>query len=100
MSYELTDDIAEGMSSCCSAAVDDPSGENIEGVCMDCKEHCTIIPEDCQHDEIHAETDEDFDGRAFSYYVCDICGEDVAGDPTADAYDAMIDMQIDEARGK
>ncbi len=46
MSYEIGDDIAEGMSSCCSAAVSDPSGEGIEGVCQDCYEHCGIESED------------------------------------------------------
>lgn len=46
MSYEPTDDIADGMSSCCSAAVDDPSGENIEGRCRDCHEMCEIINEE------------------------------------------------------
>jgi hypothetical protein len=42
MSYELSDAIG-GMSTCCSAAVYDPSGEGIEGVCMDCKEHCGFV---------------------------------------------------------
>ena len=42
MSYSIGDEIVEGMSSCCSAAVIDPSGEGIEGVCADCKEHCGI----------------------------------------------------------
>jgi len=46
MSVEIGDDIADGMSSCCSAAVSDPSGENIEGRCMDCKEMCSIETEE------------------------------------------------------
>ena len=45
MSYELGDDIADGMSSCCSASVSDPSGENVEGRCNDCQEMCEIITE-------------------------------------------------------
>jgi hypothetical protein len=45
MSYELSDCIADGASNCCGAAVYDPSGEGIEGVCMDCKEHCDIESE-------------------------------------------------------
>ena len=43
MSTELSDLYAEGMSNCCSAAVIDPSGENIEGVCKDCSEHCGVV---------------------------------------------------------
>lgn len=46
MSVEVTDLYAEGMSSCCSATVYDPSGENIEGVCKDCGEHCSIVQEE------------------------------------------------------
>ncbi len=46
MSVELNDDRAEGVSNCCFAAVSDPSGENIEGRCMDCKEMCAIVSED------------------------------------------------------
>jgi len=34
------------MSFCCSAAVIDPSGENIEGICSDCGEHCGIVDAD------------------------------------------------------
>ena len=31
------------VSNCCSARVIDPSGENVEGVCSDCKEHCAVV---------------------------------------------------------
>ena len=34
------------MSSCCSAAVSDPSGEGVEGRCADCGEMCQIVSED------------------------------------------------------
>lgn len=43
MSTELSDIYASGVSNCCSAAVIDPSGEEKEGVCTDCGEHCEII---------------------------------------------------------
>lgn len=33
----------EEVSNCCSASVYDPSGESIEGVCADCREHCAIV---------------------------------------------------------
>lgn len=46
MSVETTDFIADGMSECCSASVYDPSGEDIEGICSDCKEHCSVIKEE------------------------------------------------------
>lgn len=46
MSVELSDFIADGMSDCCSAAVDDPSGENNYGRCMDCHEMCEIITDE------------------------------------------------------
>jgi hypothetical protein len=45
MSYEIGDELVDGMSDCCSASVIDPSGEAIEGVCSACKEHCGIIKE-------------------------------------------------------
>ncbi len=37
------------------------------------------------------------------YYVCggvEGCGVELDGNPDEDAYDAMVDAQIDEARGK
>ena len=43
MSYEIGDDISDGMSDCCSAAVSNPSGIGSEGRCMDCKEMCEIV---------------------------------------------------------
>lgn len=46
MSYQVGDEIAQGVSSCCSASVIDPSGENVEGICSDCKEHCGIETEE------------------------------------------------------
>lgn len=54
----------------------------------------------CQHKNRHVETDENMGGHKFSVYVCDSCFEDLPGDPTADAYDDMVDQQIDMARGK
>lgn len=42
MSTELSDIYASGISNCCGAAVIDPSGEEKEGVCADCGEHCAI----------------------------------------------------------
>lgn len=45
MSVEISDLTAAGMSHCCSASVYDPSGEEVEGICADCKEHCSIIKE-------------------------------------------------------
>ena len=46
MSTELSDIYASGVSNCCSASVIDPSGEEKEGVCADCGEHCGIESED------------------------------------------------------
>lgn len=43
MSVEIGDYMADGMSSCCSGAVIDPSGENIEGRCKDCGEMCSVV---------------------------------------------------------
>ena len=37
------EDVAEEFSSCCSSSVINPSGEGNEGVCADCKEHCSIV---------------------------------------------------------
>lgn len=45
MSIELSDIYSDGMSNCCSASVINPSGEGNEGVCNDCKEHCSIVRE-------------------------------------------------------
>lgn len=46
MSTEISDLYASGSSSCCDAAVLDPSGEEIDGVCCDCGEHCSIVKEE------------------------------------------------------
>ena len=46
MSWDISDIYDDGMSNCCSAAVINPSGEGIEGVCADCQEHCTIVIEE------------------------------------------------------
>jgi hypothetical protein len=46
MSTELSDIYASGVSSCCYSAVIDPSGEEIEGTCADCGEHCGIESEE------------------------------------------------------
>lgn len=42
MSVELTDLYAAGVSHCCSASVLDPSGQEVEGICCDCGDHCSI----------------------------------------------------------
>lgn len=46
MSTELSDLYASGVSNCCYAAVLDPSGEEMEGICRDCGEHCGIEDEE------------------------------------------------------
>lgn len=51
MSFELTDLYATGSSSCCDASVIDPSGEELEGVCGDCGEHCGIVTEESYRQE-------------------------------------------------
>ena len=39
----IDEDEINPVSSCCSAAVSDPSGEGIEGRCTDCGEMCSIV---------------------------------------------------------
>lgn len=48
MSTELLDMYASGMSNCCFASVIDLSGEEKEGLCTDCGEHCEIVPMNIQ----------------------------------------------------
>lgn len=73
MSVELHDWIAEGMSNCCCAAVDDPSGKNEYGRCMACHEMCGIITDaqaECMGTDEHRK-------RVISeggYDVCFNCG--------------------------
>ena len=45
MSVEIADIFADGSSTCCGGRVIDPSGENVEGVCCFCGEHCGIVKE-------------------------------------------------------
>lgn len=44
MSVEITDLYADGVSNCCGAAVLDPSGNDEEGICHQCGEHCGVEP--------------------------------------------------------
>lgn len=60
----------------------------------------------CEHEEMHVEETEDWptspmdNPQSYPIYVCDLCEETVDGDPREDAYEAMVDAQIMEARGK
>lgn len=60
----------------------------------------------CEHPETRVEETEDWptspidNPRSYQIYVCEICECAVEGDPQADAHDAMVDAQIDMARGK
>ena len=40
------------MSNCCNAKVIDPSGEGIEGVCADCGEHCGVVGDPTNEQEL------------------------------------------------
>lgn len=56
----------------------------------------------CEHDNIEVEMiASSFDpSEEEPAYVCQDCGVVTDGDPRADAYDDMVDTQIDMARGK
>lgn len=61
----------------------------------------------CEHEETRVENFEydtmrngEHDTYEAPAYVCELCEETVDGDPREDAYEAMVDAQIDEARGK
>lgn len=77
--------------------------------CLELKSPCCTehegLYEPCEHENLSVETaDVSPDSTSsYSYYVCDDCGEDLPlelANPKEDAYDAMVDAQIDEMRGK
>lgn len=55
---------------------------------------------DHTEDNVTTEVDEDDYGHKVYYYAYACCGQEVGGDPVADAHDAMVDSQIAEALGK
>lgn len=70
-----------------------------------------INPNECQHNNLRVETvqvdywstpdiDSSYDVEV---YVCNVCGVTIdldVADPAEDRFDAMVDSQIDEVRGK
>ena len=56
------------MSNCCNAKVIDPSGEGIEGVCADCGEHCGVVSNPTNEQELREQLVE-LDGELWDYQL-------------------------------
>ena len=60
----------------------------------------------CEHPETRVEETEDWptspldNPQTYQIYVCTVCECTAEGDPHEDAHEAMVDAQIDMARGK